>query len=118
MCEAEDSQGKRTIGSDTFETIVEDEHEQKQFVKLGVEVKKENAAQFFQMIDFDDDGQVSCEDFQSGIYRMHGSAKSIDMAQLIVNSQKALTLVGKIVERVRPARSKPLTANASDQSRH
>jgi hypothetical protein len=104
ICEEEDDNGKRTIGSEAFVEIVEDEHMQKQFMKLGVEVTSENAAQFFQMVDFDDDGQVSCEDFQSGIYRMHGPAKSIDMAQLIVNSQKTLSYTVALMQRLRPAR--------------
>jgi hypothetical protein len=116
ICEAEDDHGARTIGSKAFESIVGDDKIQRQFLKLGVEVSEDNADQFFQMIDFDGDGQVSCEDFQSGIYRMHGAAKSIDMAQLIVNSQKAVAMLATLLERLQGPKARPVKTNRSNNA--
>merc|ERR1719183_684233 len=88
-----DEGGEGAIGVTEFEAIVEDEQVQALFGKLGVDVSGETAKGFFQMIDFDDDGWISLEEFCSGIYRLHGTAKSIDMAQVIVSTMKIYTLL-------------------------
>merc|ERR1711981_1017635 len=85
-----DSSGHDTINLRQFEAIVTDEDIQKEFSMLGIEIEKDNTLQIFQMLDVENAGRISYEQFHSGIYRMHGSAKSIDMAQLIVNSTRTV----------------------------
>jgi hypothetical protein len=89
-----------------FQAIVADESIKAELNKLGVDVDEETAPQFFATIDFDNDGLISCEDFQSGIYRMHGPAQSIDMAQLIVNSEKTNAQLQKVQDFLQGSRPK------------
>jgi hypothetical protein len=86
-----------SIDFEQFEEIVGEESIQKQFRSLGIELDLDNARNIFDMISGGgEDARITCEQFQSGIYRMHGPAKNIDMAQLIVIAQKTALLLDRI----------------------
>ena len=57
--------------------------------------KQSSAEQLFDLID-DGDGQISIEEFLQGAKRLRGAAKSIDMAQMLVQVNKLGSQLAKI----------------------
>jgi hypothetical protein len=84
-----------------FIYTVDDENVQALFAKLGVDVTPDNAKGLFAMLDFDHKGVISMDEFQSGIWRMHGEAKSIDMAQVLVHNAKILHCLEELVSGIK-----------------
>lgn len=79
-----DHDGTGTIEREDFLEMIKDRRAQALFHKLGFPVTPENATGIFGLLDFDGDGGISYDEFEAGVYRLHGGAKSIDMARLLV----------------------------------
>lgn len=79
-----DHNGNGSIEREDFLEMIKDKRAQALFTKLGFPVTPENAPGIFGMLDFDGDGGISYAEFEAGVYRLHGGAKSIDMAKLLV----------------------------------
>jgi hypothetical protein len=92
-----DVNGTHTIDADEFVAIVHDERMQALFKRMGVDVTPETAQGFFTMLDFDGDGQLSEEEFRSGITRLSGVAKSFDMAQVLINAKRSVATLEELL---------------------
>merc|ERR1712232_113726 len=80
--------------------MVADPHAQALFRKLGVDVDSENAGRVFRMLDLNSSQVLSFDEFKAGIYRMHGGAKSIDIATLLVRTDHLTRQLNKLTGRV------------------
>merc|ERR1712232_919995 len=92
-----DENGTGTIQVEEFESICENVELHELLEKLGLNVTHETAHGFFAMLNFNGDGWLSKQEFHTGITRVSGPAKSIDMAQVMVNYTKVLQLVEDFV---------------------
>merc|ERR1712232_1050427 len=115
--EIDDNEGG-TISIDEFESICHIPHIHKLLKDMGLDITPDTARGFFLMLNFDHDGSLSKDEFTMGISRVSGTAKSIDMAHVMSNYEKSLTMIEDLVaqsdkiSRVEPDRNKS-EANAS-----
>merc|ERR1712039_453170 len=58
------------------------------FRKLGVELESEHTRKFFDLLDFDSDGRLNLDEFVLGLSKLHGKARSIDVAHLLHDSNR------------------------------
>merc|ERR1712232_56757 len=85
-----------TITIEEFESICHHPDVHALLKDLGLDITPETARGFFLMLNFDHDGSLSKEEFSTGVSRVSGTAKSIDMAQLMSNYGKVLTMVEEL----------------------
>ncbi|CAJ1405574.1 unnamed protein product, partial [Effrenium voratum] len=81
-----DADGSGTISFGEFERFVEDEHLQAYLAHLNVD--PENAWQIFRLIDCNKDGEVSIDEFTTGLLTMKGPAKALDLKSIDYNMNK------------------------------
>jgi hypothetical protein len=98
-----DVDGSGNISFDGFQKMVQDERAQALFRKIGVDMDEVNVRHVFDMLDFSADGLVNFDEFKSGIFRLRGGAKSIDMAALLVRSEQTARLVAELVRKMDPS---------------
>jgi hypothetical protein len=53
------------------------------FEDLGVDIGRENIQGFFELLDFDGNGILDLEEFVVGLQKIHGKARSIDVAHVL-----------------------------------
>merc|ERR1712019_201600 len=81
-----------------FESKVKEVRVQMLFRNMGLEVEDtEEAHNLFDLLDFDNDGKVDLDEFLFGIQRLHGTARSIDIARLMVESHAQQRTLAKLV---------------------
>jgi hypothetical protein len=88
-----DADGSGSINQKEFLEMVSDERSAALFRKLGIDVRPENATRIFRLLGRRDGPrlghlhkELSFDEFKAGIYRIQGSARSIDIATLLVRT--------------------------------
>jgi len=74
----------------TFCEVLRDVRVQHCFRKLGLDVEENSAMMLFALFDVHNTGRIHLDEFAEGIQRVHGSARSIDIVQLL-QSNRGLT---------------------------
>merc|ERR1712118_41122 len=90
-----DQDGTGNISMDEFHEMLSDDRVNLWLSELEVEVTEVDG--LFQLMDTGD-GQVSFDEFMSGLMRIRGSAKGVDLVTLLYESRKILHRVGRIEE--------------------
>merc|ERR1712217_783691 len=83
-----DDDGSGEVEFKEFERHLQDDRIQLYFRKLGVELESEHTRRFFDLLDFDSDGRLNLDEFVLGLSKLHGKARSIDVAHLLQDSNK------------------------------
>lgn len=88
--ETADQSGERKLSIQDFNMLFKD-HRMKMWMKdLGLEVSEVSG--LFRLMD-DGDGMVTFEEFLSGLLRLRGGAKSIDLATLLYENRRVISRV-------------------------
>eukprot|EP00927_Polykrikos_kofoidii_P009785 TRINITY_DN14100_c0_g1_i2.p1 TRINITY_DN14100_c0_g1~~TRINITY_DN14100_c0_g1_i2.p1 ORF type:complete len:610 (-),score=69.67 TRINITY_DN14100_c0_g1_i2:2-1831(-) len=83
-----DTDQSETIDLHEFVTASEDLRVQALFRKVGVDVGAYNAEGLFVLFDFHNEGFLEAEAFFEGLQQLHGTARSIDMIHMKLQSRK------------------------------
>merc|ERR1712232_1335168 len=76
---------------------------------LGVHTDEANG--LFELLDDDDSGEVDVDEFVSGILRLKGAAKAVDMATLLYENKKIFRKINKLYSKIAsPRRVVPAAA--------
>eukprot|EP00929_Paragymnodinium_shiwhaense_P002964 TRINITY_DN103315_c0_g1_i1.p1 TRINITY_DN103315_c0_g1~~TRINITY_DN103315_c0_g1_i1.p1 ORF type:complete len:749 (-),score=155.10 TRINITY_DN103315_c0_g1_i1:148-2394(-) len=92
--EESDKDGSGHVTKDEFLEIIENEEMAAQLASLGVQTSE--AQGLFELLDDDDSGYVEVEEFVTGILRLKGSAKAVDMVTLLYENKKILRKINKV----------------------
>jgi len=76
-----DSDGTDTLNRDEFVEYISDTRVQAYFRNIGLNVEKDNAMALFKLIDLDDSGTVTLEEFVEGCAQFVGNARQLDIAR-------------------------------------
>lgn len=82
LFEAADRDGSGKLNAAEFSQQLKDIHMQAWFRKIGVHVESYSAENLFHLLDFDNDGELDLNEFYLAVQRLHGQARSIDIAML------------------------------------
>lgn len=82
----EDASGE--IDFEEFRRHVKDNRVQMYFKNLGIDIQAQNTRAFFDLLDFDGGGKINLDEFIFGLQRLHGKARSIDLAHIISECSK------------------------------
>jgi len=81
-----DADGSGTITWNEFEDHLHDAKLRRYFLMWGLDVAE--AKHIFRILDEDNSGEVSIEDFLAGCYRLKGEARKLDMTVLMYENKK------------------------------
>lgn len=95
-----DSDGSGHVTKAEFAEIMQNEELLAQLRALGVHAEEANG--LFELLDDDDSGEVDVDEFVSGVLRLKGSAKAIDMATLLYENKKIFRKLNKLYNRIAP----------------
>lgn len=98
-----DDDGSGEVEFKEFERHLQDDRIQLYFRKLGVELESEHTRKFFDLLDFDSDGRLNLDEFVLGLSKLHGKARSIDVAHLLHNSNRLSTQLAALTSLVENA---------------
>merc|ERR1712232_240200 len=76
------------IDEETFYKLMSNDTVRAHFAILGIEVN--HAQCLFQLLDQDQSGRISMDEFIAGCLRMRGDAKAVDMALLLFTTRRVL----------------------------
>merc|ERR1712113_480678 len=93
-----DKDGTGNISQDEFEQSLADDKVIAYFNYLKLDVSE--ARQLFGLIDFDQSGEVSIEEFLQGCYRLQGESRSLDVKIMQYEVKYLSETVHKILEQV------------------
>eukprot|EP00927_Polykrikos_kofoidii_P009784 TRINITY_DN14100_c0_g1_i1.p1 TRINITY_DN14100_c0_g1~~TRINITY_DN14100_c0_g1_i1.p1 ORF type:complete len:611 (-),score=83.08 TRINITY_DN14100_c0_g1_i1:2-1834(-) len=96
-----DTDHSDTIDVQEFVTASKDLRVQALFRKVGVDVGAYNARGLFALFDFHNDGILEADVFFEGLQQLHGTAKSIDMVHMKLESRKVQQQVQSLRDLVR-----------------
>merc|ERR1711920_339960 len=65
-----------------FIPLCEDVRIQTYFKELGIELHEDSMEGFFNLLDFNNNGEIHYEEFMLGVQQLHGTARSIEVARL------------------------------------
>lgn len=74
--------GNDGLDIEEWQDYVSDDQVQAYFRRIGLNVEADNAEAIFQLIDFDNDGVISLEEFADGCSQFTGTARQLDIARL------------------------------------
>lgn len=90
MFETADQSGERKLSIDDFNVLFQNPRTKMWIADLGFEVSEVSG--LFRLLD-DGDGMVTFEEFLSGLLRLRGGAKSVDLATLLFENRKVISKV-------------------------
>merc|ERR1711964_549363 len=82
LFERADVDGVGALDWPAFQAHVSDVRVQALLRKMGLDVESSGAQGVFNLLDFNQDGTVSLDEFVLGIQQLHGQARSLDVAKL------------------------------------
>lgn len=77
-----DFTGNGEITADAFEESINDMRMQVMLKNIGIDIFQINPRGLFRCLDFDNNGSVTINEFAEGLMRLHGQARSIDLADV------------------------------------
>jgi len=83
-----------------FSAFINDVRVEAIFRRLGLDVEGDSAATLFKLVDFGGTGLISLDDFADGIQRVRGTARSIDICQLMFDSRMLRKQVGDLTKQL------------------
>merc|ERR1712129_643400 len=92
-----DKQGTGCFHQQQFCEVLKDVQVQHCFRKLGLDVKEGSAKLLFALFDMQHTGKINLDDFAEGIQRVHGSARSIDVVQLLQSNRGMTRMLGEVM---------------------
>merc|ERR1712194_881708 len=82
LFDAADTDGSGHLDAAEFATKMKDLKMQAWLRKIGVQVEAYSAVGLFQLLDFDGDGKLDLDEFAMALQKVHGAARSIDVAKI------------------------------------
>jgi len=118
-----DSDGSARLEKEEFTTYIQDIRVQAYFRSIGLNIETENALAFFSLLDLDNAGSISLEDFMDGCAQFIGTARQLDVARNrmeVVKVRRQVAELQEALEIVVPALAKTKSKRAipSFVSRH
>jgi len=86
-----DDDGSGFLTLQEFDTHMRSSHVQGQFAALGISV--EEAWGCFRLLDTDDSGTISVDEFITGCMRMKGNASAVDVATLLYENKRMTRII-------------------------
>jgi len=100
-----DDEGDGTITPETLRLALMDDNVQAFFTAMKLDVP--DARILFELLDFDESGEITIDEFLNGCYRLQGDASNIDNKIMQAEMKFLLDKVSHLTEIVQTASSKP-----------
>merc|ERR1711879_76050 len=94
-----DQDGSGQVTLDEFENLLKD-HEMKAYLD-AIGIDSSEAYGLFRLLDDDGSGTISVDEFVSGLLRVKGAAKSVDMVMLLYENRKLSKKMNRIFNETR-----------------
>jgi len=82
LFESADEDGQGELSWEEFSEQLKDLRVQRCLDKLGIDVNATSHESIFQQFDFDGSGSIAISEFTTSLMRLHGTARSLDIAEL------------------------------------
>merc|ERR1712032_1073255 len=89
-----DKDGSGDVSSNEFMKMLDDENMRVYLNSLGIQASE--AQGLFDLLDCDDSGSVSIDEFITGCLRLKGEARSVDVATLMYENKKLVKKFNKV----------------------
>merc|ERR1719238_627912 len=92
-----------TIDMNEFCSIVQEPRARALLSKLGIEMMPEDSQELFSLLDFDQSQEIDFNEFMTGILKMRGNAKSVEMAKVMAKCEQIVQYMDTLVAQLGPA---------------
>merc|ERR1740129_643443 len=91
-----DADGSGFLTLQEFDSHICDDYVQAQFAAIGISV--DEAWGCFRLLDTDDSGIISVQEFVTGCMRLKGSASSVDVATLLYENKRMARVIARFAQ--------------------